>query len=304
MSGTIKLEKTLYDIRNVLGSKIECACYVTSSNDLSKLPRKIRRIYYGAEACELFLPNVPRIKRFAELCSTAGRTMTLVMPLLSDRALPIVREVINYANAVKVIDEIVINDYGTLNLLREQLYGCKIICGRLLARQYCDPKLIYLSMPPESRRIIKVTNASGQNEFMLIETAPPHLVDTIKSIPVCGSATIKHLHEYGIDRVEINNTIQGIRIPRAIDVNISLHYPFVLSSIARRCSCRKQPLEFAGPCPLTCMDFHANFTHSLIPLKLLKKGCSIHYKNTHLHHIIPFTNAPIDRIIIHHDIPI
>lgn len=103
------------------------------------------RIYVGSYFCETYFLHsvVTTIEELEQYALDNNIKITLVIPIFTQSHLQKGWQIIdNILSKISLIDEVVVNDYGTLNLISSS-YSTRIIIGRLLrkkARDYRYPE--------------------------------------------------------------------------------------------------------------------------------------------------------------------
>jgi len=190
-----------------------------------ELPENCSRIYFGAEFCFWCLQPVKQITKARELARTRGKAFTLVTPVLGEderqRLAGVFKEVLPGLDSG---DEILISDWGALDLVRDVRRDLTLILGRALSGQKRGPRIIDMDLTEEQRDYFR-----------------------------CGSwynrGAVQLLKEQGIERVELDNLLQGIA-PLPAGLKGSLNIPYAMVTSSRNCPFRK-PGSF-GPCPAPC----------------------------------------------------
>lgn len=108
----------------------------------------IGRFYFGEEFCERLLPSNQALKEAVNRARELNKGFSLLTPPVTDMGLSIVKKLISQLDNK---DEVVINDYGILDMACNE-FGNQIIIGRLLGRN-----------------ILQVLNRFGNNEHLIQE---------------------------------------------------------------------------------------------------------------------------------------
>jgi hypothetical protein len=118
----------LADFLRIHGETIE-----TIDATLMNLP--VARCYLGNEFCERLLPDT----RSLQACITGARfAFTLTTPLVSDSGL---RRLHPLLELLPDGNEVIVNDWGVLHLLRRDFPRLTPVVGRLLCKMIKDPRL-------------------------------------------------------------------------------------------------------------------------------------------------------------------
>jgi hypothetical protein len=229
---------------------------------------KIGRIYWGSEYCSNLLPSVSKLQRIRAELKKRRCSLTLVTPaMISDHEVARLRRLFSYLNrfqAEKV--EVVVNDWGVLELIREYR-NLRPLLGRLLNKSERDPRINYQRVRPVKRAILQSSSMTGQ--------------------PV-----VAFLKNKGVRAIEYENTPQVVK-PAKITGGLKQHlyYPQVLMSLDRHCFFAKiaNRGDF-GPdfinCGSDCKKFiiKRNFAggRAKSPFEVCQVGKGIYFKNEQL----------------------
>ena len=189
------------------------------------LPAGYHRLYFGAEFCPWRFPKVTELLGALQACRDAGWNLTLLTPVLWQPFLPILRaRLAALLPHLAESDEVVVSDWGTLRLVRELAPRQPLVLGRALSGQKRGAQILDLQL-----------NAAQLQYF--------------RSCRWASSATLGLLQEQGIERVELDNLLQGLEpLPAALAG--TLHHPYAMVTSSRNC-------PFAGGrseagCPQPC----------------------------------------------------
>jgi hypothetical protein len=239
-------------------------------NDLSaELPEGCSRIYFGAEFCFWRMPPVEQILSAINLAREKSLAFTLVTPVLGeDERQRLANVFADVLPALSSGDEVLISDWGALELVREIRNDLEVILGRTLSGQKRGPRILDLELTPEQ-------------------------VDYFRKGSWHNLETVTMLQEQGISRVELDNLLQGLE-PLPKELKSSLHVPYAMVTSSRNCPFRAAG-EF-GPCNAPCGEVFTLQTDEVETL-LFQDG------NTQflLNETIPeaLEELGIDRIVVH-----
>jgi hypothetical protein len=99
------------------------------------------RLVFGNDFCEALLPGPARLLRMVRGARVRGAPFTWVTPPVTDAGLGKLRRLLPVLADEDGEAEVVVNDWGTLRLLRERAPGLRPVLGRLLARMHRDPRV-------------------------------------------------------------------------------------------------------------------------------------------------------------------
>lgn len=168
------------------------------------------RLYFGAEFCSWAMPRLPDILDARTNARESGCSFTLMTPVLREET---PAELEPFFRALSVDwsdqDEVLISDWGTLEVLRSVLPTARVILGRALSGQKRGPRIEALSLSEEAQ-------------------------DYFRQGSWYASEALTLLQELDIDRVELDNLLQGIA-PLPKGLRGSLHYPWLMVTSSRNC---------------------------------------------------------------------
>tara|TARA_B110000211_G_C14093461_1_gene561066 strand:- start:21779 stop:22729 length:951 start_codon:yes stop_codon:yes gene_type:complete len=98
----------------------------------------LTHIYFGGEFCDRLLPDKKIMARVIALVHGKGLQLSLLTPLLSDHALARLKQVFSI---LPDHVEVIVNDWGTLNLLKRDFPKLVPVIGRQLCKMIKDPRL-------------------------------------------------------------------------------------------------------------------------------------------------------------------
>jgi len=237
------------------------------------LPEGYQRLYFGAEFCSWAFPSRTQIKAALQAARAAELPFTLVTPILREETLAELRSLFTYlCPQLTSSDELVISDFGTLQLARELLPQVEIVVGRALSGQKRGPRIETLDLAEEAREYFR------QGRWYSRES-------------------VRLLQEQGIRRVELDNLLQGVAALPA-ELTGSLHTPYAMVTSSRNCPFH--PDKSGQRCALSCGEvFRLTTPQTSIPLyqagnsQFLKLDC------------LPddLSSLGIDRLVEHIDMP-
>ncbi len=247
--------------------ELEYACFL---NDLpGEPPVGYSRLYYGAEFCFWRLPSSEKIIAAKEWTRNAGWNFTLVTPVLGED------ERLRLNSLLQTVlpkfddgDEILISDWGALELIRSVRDDQIIILGRALSGQKRGP------------RILDMTLTQEQKEYF--QRGSWHNLDAVEL-----------LAEQGIKRVEQDNLLQGLA-PLPETLKGSLHLPYAMVTSSRNCPFRAT--AECVPCSASCGEVFT-LQSSETTVLLYQDGNTQFLHNEHLPDKL--AELGIDRIVEH-----
>jgi hypothetical protein len=258
---------------------LEHACFL---NDLpGEPPAGCSRLYYGAEFCFWRLPPPEKILAAREWARNAGWNFTLATPVLSEderrRLDGILKKVLPELDAG---DEVLISDWGALELVRAVRDDLIIILGRTLSGQKRGPRILDMTLTQEQIDYFQRGTWHNRNAVEL-------------------------LGEQGIKRIEQDNLLQGLaplsgalpsseRLPPLERLRGSLHFPYAMVTSSRNCPFRSD--AGFGPCPAPCGEVFTLRTSETKTL-LYQDGNTQFLYNEHLPDNL--LELGVDRVVAH-----
>ena len=239
----------------------------------AEIPLAVTRIYAGAEFCPWRLPSVAFLREALHWSHARGRHFTLVTPVLIE---PLQQRLLDTLQFLlpefSAGDEVVISDWGALDLVRGCRAGTEVVLGRVLSGQKRDPRTISLDLSPAQAEHFR------QGSWY----SPP-------------AAAL--LHDLGIRRVEVDNLLQGVAVlPPGL--RGTLHVPYAMVASSRNCPFRKPGQETA--CPQPCGELFT-LTTADSPRPLLQGGNTQFLHNDRIP--AELATLGIDRVVEHLELP-
>lgn len=189
-------------------------------------PEGYQRLYFGAEFCCWCFPAKEKLHEALSWSRSVGWRFTLVTPVLAEserqQLQPLLQEFVPLLDANT--DEVVISDWGALELVRSANPAVTVALGRALSGQKRGPRILDMQLSPGERDYFRKGSWYGESAGSL-------------------------LAQQGIRRVELDNLLQGVAaLPPGLQG--SLHLPYAMVTSSRNCPHR--PPGVSGPCPAPC----------------------------------------------------
>ncbi|MCP4133175.1 MAG: hypothetical protein GY754_19565 [bacterium] len=166
------------------------------------------RIYFGNEFCARLLPAPKQLTCMLEFCERHSRQFSLVTPPCLDSTIASIQELLNLLPAST---EVIFNDWGLVPVIKES--NLIPVHGRLLCSIKKDPRI---NPAPDN-----FENNFENNEYFKTNNLQKEYQQLLLS--------------RGINRVELDNVIQGYSFNPEKTLQASLYYPFVQCSITFKC---------------------------------------------------------------------
>jgi len=267
---------------------MEQAVYVAGAAGLGFAEGDYTRLYFGAEFCQRLVPTTDELGTALDHAADRGMAFTLMTPYVTTEGLARVEPLLD-ALATRVPDaEVVVNDWGTLDLLRERYASLRPVLGRLMTKQKRGPRAL-----------------------TLVDKVPGTMRAPLRSISVELPAYRRFLAANGINRVELDNPLQGLEVDLAGDeppLAGSLYTPFAYVSTTRMClanGCESPRGREAGrivPCGRECQRYTFTRTHPSMPVPVILKGSAQFVRNDELP--ADLAALGIDRLVVEPEVPV
>lgn len=102
---------------------------------------EVKRVYFGNEFCEYLLPTVMELEKAINYAFERDKKFTFITPIVTDYGIKRLKELFDYLYSNHKDVEIVINDFGVLDLVLESFSDFVCIAGRMIDKTFNDPRL-------------------------------------------------------------------------------------------------------------------------------------------------------------------
>ena len=96
---------------------------------------QIDGIYFGNEFCDFLIPTANQIDRMVDTCKKRGYFLSVVLPYVNQSRLNKCIRVLEHLDKKYPHMEVIINDWGILQFIKENKLNLRIGLGRLMSRQ-------------------------------------------------------------------------------------------------------------------------------------------------------------------------
>ena len=232
-----------------------------------------QRLYFGAEFCSWAFPPLAQIEQALLACRAVDLGFTLVTPVLRESALAEMRRLF-LALQPQLLpgDEVVISDFGALQLVRELLPQVELVLGRALSGQKRGPRIEGLTLSEEALAYFRQGRWYSEEAVTL-------------------------LAELGIARVELDNLLQGLD-PLPVALKGTLHTPYAMVTSSRNCPFHAD--KSGNRCGVSCGEVF-RLTTAQTQQPLLQAGNSQFLELKSLP--AELTPLGIDRLVFHPQLP-
>lgn len=215
------------------------------------------RIYIGDEFCERRLPSILTLENIYNRYSERNLQLTLATPYLTNEGIEKLTQILDFIIAENInMKEIVINDWGALQLLKSYNNRFQIILGRILVSRYLKEE--------HSQKMAQRYSQNGENtKFYYL--FPDSFLDFIKI--------------QNISRLEFNSYYHlAMTQKQLLEYGFKTHiyFPFVYLTTSRYCNCTNGYNSYfrnaIENCDEECQEYVAVMTNRRFPGGIFTKG--------------------------------
>ena len=272
---------------------MERAIHITKLENLERWNYRYQRIYWGAEFCQNLIPEIEETEKVLRFVEDRNLSFTLVTPFVTERGLEKLEEIFEWLKANRASCEIVVNDWGVLEMLRRDNGFFKIALGRLLTRQQRDPSIKKLL----KKQLPTAVKTKDDKIIIYVHRVPAKSYQTgIKKSYLNSKSAQDFLSRLGVERVELNNIIQGLNV-EGLYLRKSLYTPYINISTTRFCpmETKYQKIYRINVCKKECQARYDELRNKGISKVIYKIGNTTFYRNPVK--ISGAINFGVDRIV-------
>ena len=192
---------------------MEKSLFITKIQNLNYWNSKYARLYFGNEFCQRLIPTKEDLDYIIDFVKKNNIKLSFVTPYVTDEGVERLEPLLELLDEKLPESEVIINDYGTLELMQEKKLKLKPVLGRLLTKQKRGPRIINImdKLPKPAIEHFKKSNAE---------------------VPIFQDFLVKN----GFERVELDNLLQGIEDDFSKSrIKASLYFPYVYVTTTRFC---------------------------------------------------------------------
>lgn len=180
-------------------------------------PPDWRRLYFGQEFCERRAPSVSDVRRAYAAAASAGLAFSLLTSYASDGGLDRLRPVLAWLSGLgDPRIEVVANDWGVVRLVAREHAPLRLVLGRLMNRMLRDPRIV---------------------PGLVAARAPGEALSALRQPSLAAPVSRRLLAQFGVERVEFDNLIQGLDTDfAAIGLGASVYVPYGYVVTGRACA--------------------------------------------------------------------
>lgn len=209
--------------------------------------KEISHVYIGNDFCINLFPDDEMLSKLLNLAYDEKLGITISYPPLVEQRLEqtkrVVKSLKEFCQQKQITIEFVINDWGMIQLLKEEEINCfKLVLGRLLNKRKKDPRM---------------KNRMGYENYK----------QEFGRNNICSEPFGKIMDKYSITRCEFEATQFFNEIPKG---KHTLHFPFYQTNTASNCliyaNCKNKSViqqEYPEHCPHYCSEFYFSFPKHL-----------------------------------------
>ncbi len=265
---------------------MEQVLYISKPGNLKYFRKDFTRLYFGQEFCQRLIPTMEQLEEVLLFSEKENLHFTFVTPYVTNQGLQRLEELIGFLAEKKKDAEIVFNDWGVFQFIREEFGSLVPVMGRLLNKSKRGPRIMNIldKVPDETRDFYRGSNLD---------------------VPAVG----RFLKQQGIYRVEFDNLLQGLSLENADrEIHKSIYMPFVFVSTTRFClssSCDSTGMtDYVGitDCKRECQKYTFDLDNPAMGLPLFRKGNTVFFLNEKTPEKV--LNSSVDRVVIEPEIPV
>jgi hypothetical protein len=229
------------------------------------------------EFCQNLIPSIANLEKAINFTQKRDLRFTFVTPFVTEQGLQRLNKLFQFLKTRLKDCEIVVNDWGVLEVLSTKFKTFRLALGRLLIRQNRDPAMAYVL-----EKQLPFAFRDKKGKIAIIAHIPPgkHYQKGIRACYVNATSVQGFLSKFNIERVELNNLIQGLNL-QDIKFRVSLYTPFVNIATTRFCpmESRFQKIYRINVCKKECQKYYSRLKNKTLPMSLYKYGNTVFYKN-------------------------
>jgi len=207
-------------------SRPEKAVMLYKKSQLSELHKgDFSRIYFGSETCDFLLPSETDIDALVKARDRYDIDFTIVTPYVTQQNFSLCDRLLRRLYKNFPHTEIVVNDWGVLNLINSHYPNFQIILGRIVNRQnrglfFVDTRDSKMELISDMKGLKKADRAY------------------FKASILQNNHAMKFLNGFNILRISLDNLKQGVLLERNSNIKIDLYYPFCYLTSSPHCLTR------------------------------------------------------------------
>ena len=290
---------------------MEKSVFITKVRQLKYVSNKYTRVYFGNEFCERLIPSLNQAQQIVSYVRKKKLDFSLVTPYVTNQGLKKVKTLCEFLRKESIDCEIIINDWGVLNLVNRQYLNLTPVLGRLLTKQKKGPRLAEL-LKRKIREWFIQNSRSSEEKTIVFQMKLPSDLDpyykgsNVMSVPLLHNFLIRER----IKRIELDNTVQGLslELPQG-KISASVYTPYIYITTTffcptAGCDQKNKSLLKIKPCQRECQRYVFALRHKSMPKVIYLKGNTQFYRNSKLLPNEKFHHLGVDRIVYQPEIPV
>jgi len=198
----------------------ECAFFLRNNSLPVDFNRQFEHLYLGDEFCERRLPSILDLENLLNRKEYRNLKFTLVTPYLTDAGIEKLSQLLRFIVSEEfILQGMVINDWGTLMLLREHHCKFQIALGRILVSRYLKEE------HGEGLQGLRDQNSIRKPYFNF----PDPVIDSFKRENI-SALEFNSYHHLLLTRQQLMN--HGFKV--------HTYYPFIYLTTSRYCSANEE----------------------------------------------------------------
>jgi hypothetical protein len=264
---------------------------------------RYRRVYFGNEFCQKLIPTQKTLEEVLKYTQRKNLGFTFLTPFVTDAGLGTLDKLFLFLVNNLNSPEVVINDFGVLDLINEKYRQIQPILGRLVFRQKRDPRLINIIRGNQKTKTY--TSSKGYKVIVLPKSIPSALKEAYSKSNVDFPEVKGFLLRKKIKRIEVDNLLHGVLLDLPKEISASIYVPFGYITVTRYCPMltEKQKNQRITKCNKECQKYFYKLRASCMPKVIYKKGAAQFYKNDTFP-VKKWEMMGIDRIVYEPELPI
>jgi hypothetical protein len=196
-------------LNTILGNTLEEWVLVLAKHPIS-------RIYFGTEFCQYLIPSSSGMELILKKCQELDLAVSFLTPPVTNFGINRLRERFELLAQYDANAEIVVNDFGVLELIKQAYPNFTIVFGRIMDKTFHEDRMTKDELTHYfSEEGLKYAQHPGINAEYFFNLVQSH----------------------GVDRVEYDYPTQGLDFEKE-NMNYSVYVPFGFFTTGRMCMMR------------------------------------------------------------------
>ncbi|MBN1117530.1 MAG: hypothetical protein JXA77_10015 [Bacteroidales bacterium] len=234
----------------------------------------ISRIYFGNETCEYLIPALGEVQKVFKYCADNEYGFTYVAPYTGPNGMEKLRDIFEFLKDKEDV-EVVVNDFGVLQLILTEFKSIKPIIGRLLVKTKRDPRFSVTGYDYSPNQL-KNTSKVEKNQ-----------TEAIMSSSFENKTLQKFLIDKGVTRISLDSLPQGYekKTLKGWQLPADIFWPWTyitsgrLCAIAAHTDTRRKYNLVDRPCNKQCRMYEFNFESDKQMLQTVQRGNAVWMDN-------------------------